>query len=311
MTLAKKKHFLSFGAAFLSTALIMTNSFASEEVGKNAAVKGDVTIKTPGQAAKQALIGQPVFLDDLVNSAHLSSLQVLLLDETVFTVGPDCELVIDKFVYDPNAKTGSLAAKVSKGAFRFMSGNISKSNPKNVNIETPVASMGIRGTMVEGLVGQQAIDAARQAGILPAGITPDPTGASLFALRGPGPHRQGHDRVGEIRISSGGKTVVLDRPGFAVFVASANLPPFGPFRLGSSEFAVFNQLLRTRPTGGPDFRPFTPPLEPIAPQRFQPDLPAGQDGLGDNPGQDIDWPIDDQIDVPDCTPQTPGYPNCL
>ncbi len=297
--------------ALLCLGALPTHVFAAEEIGKNAAVRGDVTIRTEGQAAKQALVGQSVFLGDQVNSAHLSSLQVLLLDQTVFTVGPNCELVIDKFVYDPGTKKGGLAAKVSKGAFRFMSGNISRANPDSVDIKTPVASMGIRGTMAEGLVGQQAIDAARKAGILPPGVTPDPTGASLFALRGPGPHRQGQTHVGEIRITSGGKTVVLNRPGYAVFVANANQPPIGPFRLGGPVFEAFNRLLRTRPTGGPDFRPFALPQglqnPPAIPSDFVPD----DGGLGENPGQDMDWPVDDQIDVPDCTPQTQDYPNCL
>jgi len=117
----------------------------SSEVGRNSAVKGQVSIKSiTDEIERQAVVKEPVFLGDRVNSRIGASLQVLLKDNSTFTVGPQCDMVIDEFVYDPNKKTNSLSAKVKKGMFRFTSGNISKSNPDQINVTTPTATMGIR-----------------------------------------------------------------------------------------------------------------------------------------------------------------------
>jgi hypothetical protein len=53
-------------------------------------------------------------------------------------------LTLDKFVYSGDEDSVSL--KVTKGTFRFISGQVAKKTPEKVNIETPVATIGIRGT---------------------------------------------------------------------------------------------------------------------------------------------------------------------
>jgi len=234
----------------------------------------------------------------------------LLKDQTVFTVGPDCVLTIDKFVYDPNNNANnSLSASVSKGMFRFMSGNISKASSQNVSIDTPVASMGVRGTIVEGLVGREAIEYARRAGLIPEGANVDLEGATLFVLRGPGRRSKASNRKGEISVTSGNLTVTTNRSGYAIFVPNANSVPIGPFQLDADIFGLFNDRLRTKPTSRVSFRPFE--------QTFF--APADEDtGLiddpivTDDPGTIFDWPIDENLVDDDCTPQnSPDYPNCL
>lgn len=229
---------------------------ANDTVGVNSAIKGDVTISSGEQEAKQAAIKDPVLLGDVVNAARKSSLQVLLLDQTVFTVGPESLLTINKFVYDPDKKKNAMTASVQKGMFRFMSGNISKSNRADVSIDTPVASMGVRGTIVEGLIGAEAIDIARNAGVLPTGASADLAGASLFVLRGPGKNHTSKNRRGEISVTSAGVTKTTDGSGMAIFVRDANSPPSDPFRLPFVYFKVFQDQLRTEPTSPESYQPF-------------------------------------------------------
>lgn len=320
------------------------NAMAEDEIGINSAVKGDVMVQSGEQAAKQAIVKDPLLLGDEVNTTADSSLQVLLKDQTVFTVGPDCQLTIDKFVYDPNKNNNSLSATVSKGMFRFMSGNISKSGPDAVSIDTPVASMGVRGTMVEGLVGADAIAYAIKAGLISPDTKVDAEGATLFVLRGPGRRSKARNQRGEISVTSGGRTVKFRRSGFAVFVGSADTPPTEPMELDGEIFNIFNTTLRTEPTGGASFKPFeleafieTEPTD-IQPSpsgsssgsdssggSSSPDTPGdpsdptdpdgggGDDGGGaeDDPSTLFDLPIDDDIVVADCTPQNPDYPDCL
>ncbi|MEQ9122937.1 MAG: FecR domain-containing protein, partial [Alphaproteobacteria bacterium] len=66
-----------------------------------------------------------------------------MLDQSAVTVAPNSELVIDKFVYDPDKRTGEMAMTLSKGLMRFVGGRLSKSG--GVQVNTPVATMGIRG----------------------------------------------------------------------------------------------------------------------------------------------------------------------
>ena len=75
-------------------------------------------------------------------------MQVLLVDGSTFTVGPGSDLVIDKFVYDPNKKSGEVVASFSKGVMRFVGGKISK-NEGGVTVNTPSGALAIRGGMFQ------------------------------------------------------------------------------------------------------------------------------------------------------------------
>ena len=77
--------------------------------------------------------------------------QVLLVDGSTFTLGPDSNLVIDKFVYDPRSGTGELAASFSKGALRFVGGKLSKQAP-GVKVKTPAGELTVRGGIFQGIV---------------------------------------------------------------------------------------------------------------------------------------------------------------
>ena len=232
-----------------------TIAFAQSSIGVNAAVKGDVTISSPDQEAKQALVKDPVFLGQMIESKQLSSLQIMLKDQTIFTIGADCELSIDKFVYDPEKNNNSMHANVAKGMFRFMSGNISNSGVNAVSISTPVSSMGIRGTMVEGLIGAEAVAIAVNEGILPAGTTVDSVGATLFVLRGPGPNSTAKNKKGEITVTSGGRTVIVTGTNKAVFIPSAGAAPI-VFSLSMNSYQNFSKNLRTQPTGPSTYKRF-------------------------------------------------------
>ncbi len=62
-------------------------------------------------------------------------MQILLLDETVFTLGSGARLTIDEFVFDPSTQSGSVTTQITKGAFRFLSGGkLAKSSPTAMNV---------------------------------------------------------------------------------------------------------------------------------------------------------------------------------
>ena len=273
---------LSIAAALC---LMASSVGAQDVVGRNAAVKGTVSIASQGEEARQAVIKEDVRLQDEVTSALDSSLQVLLLDETVFTVGPEARLTIDRFVYDPSRADGQLSATVKSGMFRFMSGKTARASRDAVSIDTPVASLGVRGTVVEGLVGRDAIALARQLGLVDPSVPLDPDGATLFVLRGPGPAKNSRDRRGEIEVSTRVGAVTLNQPGQAVFVANRDTLPSRPIRMTLAQLSLFDDRLRTEPGLGPSFRPFDVDVD--LPRRKRRLDPVAEPF---DPLADLDWP---------------------
>jgi hypothetical protein len=230
------KHFLprkAIASLFLAgTALSLAGvslaAGAPEVIGINAAVLNNVRIRPAGTGvARTAVVRQRVALADEVQTGGKSQLQVLLLDKSVFTVGANARLTIDRFVYDPGRGARSVGASVVKGAFRFMSGRPDAKGSSS--IRTPVATIGIRGTILDGVVGEDAVRiAAGERGVGP-NVRSDPATASLIILRGPGRGAQGRVRPGIIDITAGGRTVTIDRPMRAVYVPRPGAVPIGPF----------------------------------------------------------------------------------
>ena len=235
-------------------ALVATPTLAAAQaVGVNAAVRNSVQIRAAGTTqVRPAVLRQRVTLNDEVRTGAASQLQILLLDRSTFTVGSNARLTIDRFVYDPARNSRSVGASVTRGAFRFMSGRSLRRPAGPVSVRTPVASIGVRGTIFEGVVGD---DAVRIAGAEPAvaaagaGAVGDPENATLIILRGPGPRTQGDTRPGSIEVQVGDRTIVLDRPGLALYVPGGGLPPIGPFNISDAGLASFQHLLRTVPAG--------------------------------------------------------------
>jgi hypothetical protein len=76
-------------------------------------------------------------------------LRATLPDNTTFTVGPNSDLVIDKFVYDPASDSRTILASLSKGLFRWVTGKTARQNPAGMKVTLPVGTLGIRGTDFE------------------------------------------------------------------------------------------------------------------------------------------------------------------
>jgi uncharacterized membrane protein YgcG len=91
-------------------------------------------------------VGKEVYMDQSVRTEDDSETQLLLLDQTNFKIGPKSNVVLDRFVFDPNKPKGDVIINVTQGVFRFVTGS---QDPSSYHIKTPVATMGVRGTVVE------------------------------------------------------------------------------------------------------------------------------------------------------------------
>lgn len=216
----------------------------AQVVGVNAAIRNRVDIR-PAGATKPlpAVLKQRVRLNDMVQTQAQSQLQLLLLDESQFTIGARAQVTIDRFVFDPDRNITTMGASVARGAFRFMSGRGKPSPSGGSTIRTPVASMGIRGTMVEGVVGPEAIAIARQLQLPGSQTKGDPATATLIVLRGPGPRAAAFARPGVIDVQAGSFRVTLNRPMQAIYIPGRDRDPIGPFILSSDGLDRLHLLL--------------------------------------------------------------------
>ncbi len=117
---------------------------AAPKAGVVATVRNDVQGETGG-AVHALLSGGAVFENDVVRTGKTGSAELLFLDQTNLKIAPGSDVKIDKFAYDPNASSGTVAIGVAKGALRFVTG---AQDPRNYEIKTAVATIGVRGTIL-------------------------------------------------------------------------------------------------------------------------------------------------------------------
>lgn len=90
--------------------------------------------------------GTGVEMEDAVKTSQ-GKVGITFADNTKVQVNENSKLVIDDFVYDPkNKDAGKLALNMAGGTVRYASGAIAKNNPSKVAINTPTATIAVRGT---------------------------------------------------------------------------------------------------------------------------------------------------------------------
>jgi len=117
---------------------------AGSPIGNVQSAEGSATaLRTDGTSVTLSS-GDAVFQGDVVQTAGNSSLVIVFLDETLFTLSADARMVLDELVYSPNGSGNSMVMNLVQGSFVFVTGQVAPSG--DMRIETPTATMGIRGT---------------------------------------------------------------------------------------------------------------------------------------------------------------------
>lgn len=106
---------------------------------------GDVTLYRAGKASPAAA-GMKLRAGDSIETGGDGSIGVILRDDTLLALGPKSALAIDSFLFAPKEGKLGLVARLSRGTLDFFTGLVGKLSPESVRIDTPVSSIGIRGT---------------------------------------------------------------------------------------------------------------------------------------------------------------------
>ena len=202
--------------AILLVILVPQLSYAAT-IGNVVLQEGVTSVEREGTESDLGLDSDIMFMDNVKTGK--GELGITFIDDTNVAVSSQSSLIIDDFIYDPNSADGSrLALKVAAGTVRYASGNIAKLSKQNVDIRTPTARIGVRGTAFS--------------------MTVDEIGQSLIILL---PNADG--TVGEIDVESDVGIVRLNTAFQATSVRSRSLSPTKPKVMDLTESQINNMLI--------------------------------------------------------------------
>ena len=206
--------------------LILCSQESKASIGEVILHEGSGVIerKDNGESVESQIEAE-VFSYDTIRTAK-GKTAIEFIDKTRVDVTEHSKLIIDEFVYDPNSKTGKLSLKAGLGTIRYASGQIAKNNPTSIKIQTPTATIGVRGTDFS--------------------MTVDEIGSSTIILL-PSCDTTGACYVGEISVESDAGQVILNQAFQATVVDTISSTPMKPVTLGLDENMINNLLIISRP----------------------------------------------------------------
>jgi trimeric autotransporter adhesin len=187
---------------------------AQERVGVNAAVNTDANGIPPGGTIRRLVIGQDVVHNEHITTDAKGQTQILFVDGSSVSIGPNADLVIDEFIYDPTTGTGKMTLTELQGAMRFVGGKLSKQD-NAVTLHIGTSTIGVRG------------------GVFVADVQPGGKTEVIFV----------YGKEVTVSGQSGGCSQQLYRPGFAVEIGKPGGCPDNPHQAPpGSTAAILSQL---------------------------------------------------------------------
>jgi hypothetical protein len=195
------RHGLLFISALcLAAGLAASSAHAQARVGEAAVVQNQV-VRVTGSATSQINVGDGVLRDETVRTGLESAARLVMADNTNLSLGPSATIKLDRTVFDDEHTYRDIAIKLTAGAFRFVTGNSEKTAYK---ITTPVATIGVRGTILDILSQRGKTTVVLQEGA-----------SRVCAIGGPC-----------IELTQPGDTAVITSTGGKVTNKKVNIPPW-------------------------------------------------------------------------------------
>ncbi len=206
------KHRLSVFAGLLVVGLLAGLPVQAQQVAGQVERQKGTTSRSAAAGTIDLVQGARVYVGDEIRTGPGARLQIRFEDQSMLTLGEDARITIDQLVYAPSSDS-SQALAIAQGVFRFVTGQIGKLAPRSVSVTTPVATIGIRGTVFLG-------------GELTVGMPPGQ------------PHYGFQITEGAIEVTSPAGSVVLDEPGEGTFLPLTRVAAPTPVRQWTEEEAA-------------------------------------------------------------------------
>lgn len=111
---------------------------------------GKATVTRTDGTTEEIRIGTKIFEGDIIETSGEGAVNVTFVDGSTFAVSQNAKLAIDEYVFDPASESGTSDFSILRGLFVFTSGLIGRDDPDDVEIDTPMGTIGIRGTIIAG-----------------------------------------------------------------------------------------------------------------------------------------------------------------
>jgi hypothetical protein len=209
---------LTIVSLFLSIGLVYADPIGDivESTGVGKIVRQNEDINVSGI--------MPIVLYDRAETA-MGSMLIEFIDNAELALKEHTEVYIDEIYYDPDPNLSKMSMRMVMGTARFASGSKGLINKANIDIQTPTATIGIRGTDFT--------------------TTIDELGRSLIVLL---PDING-DPSGEISVSNLAGTVILNQPYQATMVSTMDSNPTNPVTItGLTPSMIDNMFIVNPPT---------------------------------------------------------------
>jgi hypothetical protein len=132
-------------AALAAVLVIATAHAAEPPAGMVKTTKGNATIERAGKQSPVSA-GAALMPSDRVITGADGAVGITLRDETLLAVGPNSNVWLEKYAFDPTSHEGALNATVKRGTLGVISGKLPKQSPGAVQFRTPTSILGVRGT---------------------------------------------------------------------------------------------------------------------------------------------------------------------
>jgi len=140
-------------------------------IGRCERLGGGASVQHANGVEEDLKVGDAILRGDVVMTSDGSSAVLSLLDGTVFDMGSSARMVLNELLYDPNSASNSAFVSLVKGTFSFVAGQVAHTG--DMKVDTPVTTVGIRGTTVHAIVNADPSGAAYEVDL---SLMPDPDG---------------------------------------------------------------------------------------------------------------------------------------
>lgn len=177
-----QRYVLYIFITIIALALLISISYAMDsEAGKILLTRGKVTVKR--SAAEHALKrGSVIFEKDEIHVGPNGRVQFRMADNSVISLQENTVFKINKYNYKKDKETDNAFYEIISGGLRTVTGAIGKGNKEAYELKTPLATIGIRGTLFEvEVVGNETYIAIREGKIVTKSTI---SGCSLSLIAG-------------------------------------------------------------------------------------------------------------------------------
>lgn len=240
-----KRH--SFWQGFIVVGLLLLPAIvhsAVPSVGQVSRIAGGKFVEAgpPGGPVRKLVAGDSFFVGERIRTGAGITTHIEFTDKARFILGPNTEFEVEQYRHKQDGSgEETFYSRIFKGAFRFVSGSIAHSKPGNMQVSIAVATIGIRGTHVEGEVTErhekngEMVDSSAKVVLL---------------------EPEGSDKEGSVVVENKFGSVVIDKPGYGTEIPDEKSPPSPVRRM---QLRTIDNVLRAIRSpvrqGGPARRP--------------------------------------------------------